>query len=379
MSVSAMPMLGDGCLFLLAMRDDDPGSPARGSSTEWKLNCFDIEAAAHDEPRDQGVGVPHLASAQLVTAPYGHRHQRHQIEEPPRAVWIIAEAARAIDRFGDVGDEAVAPAAHLVSEKPEPTCGACSNGTLDDYATLGAVAWSDRRHLDHETPFRRTNLQSRVIEVASISPFEPRRKRLEDEAVHSDRVTTCSERQPVQVNHRRSIEQEHRIEQGGTVIKLRMDGVATPRSGVGVSVLLRQPQGFEGILAARVLLHASRGPIQNGPRLRESLVHVQPASTAGAVSAGNNDDGVSSIYVLLGLDAEVLVDLEDASQRTVRVCSNVRPRLNDAVDLLPLEIRRDLVGRGPEVTSHPTLVDRSHRFHVLLRHRPRSIPRQESA
>src|SRR5207244_8198535 len=130
-----------------------------------------------------------------------------------------------------------------------------------------------------------------------------------------------------------------------------------------------QVHGFEGVLAVRVLLHLNRLSFPNRPHERQPLVHVQPASASGAVSAGYNDDRVSRIYVLLGLDAKVLVDLEDAPQGAARICSNMRPRLHDTVDLLPLEVRCDLIGRRTEVALPPAVVDRSHDLHVLVRHR----------
>src|SRR5207245_9638519 len=120
---------------------------------------------------------------------------------------------------------------------------------------------------------------------------------------------------------------------------------------------------------ARVLLHLNRLSFPNRPHERQPLVHVQPASASGAVSAGYNDDRVSRIYVLLGLDAKVLVDLEDAPQGAARICSNMRPRLHDTADLLPLEVRCDLIGRRTEVALPPAVVDRSHDLHVLVRHR----------
>src|SRR5205085_6529322 len=84
---------------------------------------------------------------------------------------------------------------------------------------------------------------------------------------------------------------------------------------------------------------------------------------------GYNNDRVSRVYVLLGLDAKVLVDLEDAPQGAARIGSNIRPRPHDTVDLLPLEVRCDLIGPRTEVALPPAVVDRSHDLHVLVRHR----------
>jgi hypothetical protein len=45
----------------------------------------------------------------------------------------------AVDRLGDVGDDAVAPAAHLVAEEAEAAGGADADGAFGDHATLTVV------------------------------------------------------------------------------------------------------------------------------------------------------------------------------------------------------------------------------------------------
>jgi hypothetical protein len=70
-----------------------------------------------------------------------------------RAVGVIAEVLRAVERFCDVGDDAVAPEPDLVAEKPESSEGSCPYRTFGDDAALGAIA-PRRCLLDHEPRFR---------------------------------------------------------------------------------------------------------------------------------------------------------------------------------------------------------------------------------
>jgi hypothetical protein len=129
----------------------------------------------------------------------------------PRAVRILAEAVRALDRLGDVGNVAVAPAAHLVPEESEAACRACPDRTLGDDAALGAVAGSDRCLLDYETSLRHAHLKCGVVEVAAVSPLEPRHNCLEDAPVQPDRVATRPERKPVQIDLGDRKKRSHRL------------------------------------------------------------------------------------------------------------------------------------------------------------------------
>ena len=67
---------------------------------------------------------------------------------------VVAQAARALDRLGEVGDDAVAPAADLVAKEPEPPGGSrpnCSSATTP----RSAPSRPGRRHLDHKSSLRR--------------------------------------------------------------------------------------------------------------------------------------------------------------------------------------------------------------------------------
>ena len=97
---------------------NQPSGPSGCVAVGRYADGVGVVAAAGQEPGDQGVGVPHLARVQLVAAPRGGRKGGSEVEQPPSPVDIGAHVLGAGDRFGDVGDDAVAPAADLVAEKP---------------------------------------------------------------------------------------------------------------------------------------------------------------------------------------------------------------------------------------------------------------------
>jgi hypothetical protein len=90
---------------------------------------------------------------------------------------------RAVDGFVDVRNDAVAPASDFVAEQLQPGCRPCPDRTLCDNATLGAIAWTNRRLLDHVPRMGHMNFERGMVEVASISPLYLRRHSFEDAAV----------------------------------------------------------------------------------------------------------------------------------------------------------------------------------------------------
>ena len=59
---------------------------------------------------------------------------------------------------------------------------------------------TNRRLLDHESPFQYVHYERRVEEVASLPVPQPCRYRLVDTAVKPHRVTTGAQRQPVEID-----------------------------------------------------------------------------------------------------------------------------------------------------------------------------------
>ena len=87
---------------------------------------------------------------------------------------VLGDAARACDRFGEVGDDAVAPASHLVAEETEPPGGACSRRV--SRRRRRARRCSRRRLLDDERALGEENPKGRVIEVAGLPPLRRGRR-----------------------------------------------------------------------------------------------------------------------------------------------------------------------------------------------------------
>ena len=183
----------------LAPRDDDPGLPARRPSPARKRDRLDVESAAGDEPGDGRVRVPHLAGVQLVAAPDGRRYLRHELEQAPGALRIVAEALGALDRFVEIGDQPLAPAADLVAEEREACQRLWADRTFGDDATILALS-PHGCLLDHEPRLGDVDLQRRVVEGAGRAPVEACREPLEDASVPANGVAAGAERQPVQVD-----------------------------------------------------------------------------------------------------------------------------------------------------------------------------------
>jgi hypothetical protein len=162
---------------------DESSTPPRCTSTRWDVNRFGVEAAACNQPRDERVGVPHLASAEFVAAPHRRRHERHQVEQSSRHTRIVRQPAWTLDRLAYVRNDAIAPASQLVAEEPEAPRPATPDSTLGDHPAIGAVAVGDGGLLDHEPPFRHPHHKRRVVEVTRRSPPEPRCHRFEDASI----------------------------------------------------------------------------------------------------------------------------------------------------------------------------------------------------
>jgi hypothetical protein len=142
----------------------------------------------------------HISPAASSSRPQTGGCPGHQLEQPSRAVEIVAEAMRTLDRLADVRDHAVAPASDLVTEEAEPARRVRPDGTLGDDATLGPVAGAERCLLDHEASLRDANLERGVEEVAGGPPGEPRCRRLEEASVQTHRMAARAEREAVEVD-----------------------------------------------------------------------------------------------------------------------------------------------------------------------------------
>jgi hypothetical protein len=84
----------------------------------WHLDRLCVDATADKGPRGERVRVPHFARAEFVPAPHDPRDLRNHSENSTSDVRVFGNAPWAVDRFIDVRDDAVAPAADLVTEEP---------------------------------------------------------------------------------------------------------------------------------------------------------------------------------------------------------------------------------------------------------------------
>jgi hypothetical protein len=147
-----------------------------------------------------------------------------------------------------------------------------------------------------------------------------------------------------------------------------------------VSVLLRQPHGFEGFFHRPVLPAFNDETISDSAHEHVSIVDADPA-VAHTTSDHRRGDYVVALVTYL---EQVELDLgkrlyESAQKLLVGITANVRAwvRLVCAGVVNQARVERgqiEVAGRVPGV-EEPARV-----LHVLLRHRPRSIPQaQESA
>src|ERR1700757_4703808 len=69
-------------------RDNESGVPAGRAAAGWRVDRGGVDSAACDQPRDQRVGVPHLASLELVSPPDGRGDLRDEVEQPSGDGWV---------------------------------------------------------------------------------------------------------------------------------------------------------------------------------------------------------------------------------------------------------------------------------------------------
>jgi hypothetical protein len=99
------------------------------------------------------------------------------MENPLDDRYVVREVLGALDRFVDVGKNAVAPTSDLVAEELEPACGTRSDGSLSDDASVGGQVLPHRPLLDHVLTARAVDDKCGVVEIACITMGEPSRDR----------------------------------------------------------------------------------------------------------------------------------------------------------------------------------------------------------
>jgi len=138
------------------------------------MDRLGVDPAARDHPSDHRVGIPHLARAELITAPHRGWHLRYHVEHAPSELLLIAEAPGTVDGLGDVRYLAAAPEPDLVAEDSKSPRPASADSALGDDTALDPAPVMDRRLLYHERPLRKYDFKRGVVEVARRPPLQPR-------------------------------------------------------------------------------------------------------------------------------------------------------------------------------------------------------------
>ena len=151
--------------------------PARSSSAYGGSGIDSTSSPLRaSEPGDGRVRVPHLAGAQLVAAPDGRRHRRHQLEQAAGAAGI-APRRRGLSTASSTSG--MSPRASGGSRTGRAGSGPGPVRRPHPRRRHHAPSLApDRGLLDHESPLGHAHLERRVVEVAALSPLEPSRRPL---------------------------------------------------------------------------------------------------------------------------------------------------------------------------------------------------------
>ena len=155
--------------------------------------------------------------------------------------------------------------------------------------------------------------------------------------------------------------------------------IATSRA----RILLGEPHGFEGRGRIHVSLDTNDASAAHFEDDRRLGLELDSAAPPAPVFALQHDNAIAGVDEVLRLEAALIpcievLFLEDLHElfRATR-----DPALLKAADgATELEIRIDQLRHAVPIASQGGVVRAAHYLHVLLRHRPRSIPQaQESA
>lgn len=94
----------------------------------------------------------------MIATPHELGYFRHQLQQASRRFRFVAYALWTLDRLDNIGDDAIAPAAHFVAEEAEATRCAYADRTLGHDTSLAAHAprW---RLLNHVPPLGHGHLE----------------------------------------------------------------------------------------------------------------------------------------------------------------------------------------------------------------------------
>ena len=183
-----------------AARDIDAGEPAWSATASRRVTCALSETDLGQKPRDDRIGVPHLARIELVASPHRSRDGWDEVEDLRDERRGVGDVDGTGNGVGEVRDDPVAPPSNLVAEDAEPSCEGDAHRALPDHTSVpGLAASRDWGHLDHGGALADAGDEGRVIEVPAWPPLHQRSERLVGPAADSNDRGTRSEGYPVQV------------------------------------------------------------------------------------------------------------------------------------------------------------------------------------
>ena len=190
--------LAQGMLETVPTRRADAGRPARRAAAR-RVDRLHRDPRADEHPGDERVRRPHLPHPELVAPPHRCRRLRREREHAARDAGVVRQALRGRGRVGDVGNDAVAPAANLVAEEAEAAEPPAPDRTAGDHVRSRPDAPGGRL-LDRDGASPGADAERGVEERTAPAPLPPRDDRLVEEAAPPDDVPARAERQPVQVD-----------------------------------------------------------------------------------------------------------------------------------------------------------------------------------
>jgi hypothetical protein len=152
---------------------------------------------------------------------------------------------------------------------------------------------------------------------------------------------------------------------------------------LGVSVLLRQSHGFEGLRMSQKVADANDLPRSKVKDFSDFLTELDAGRPGGQVHVTEREDRLAEVAELLGpigeafprLAAVLPPNLSGAVMTSVGSCLSLKAWLDRRV---PLDVGIELGQKGVQIIGIPRLDGALDGLHVLLRHRPRSIPQLRS-
>ena len=142
-----------------------------------------------------------------------------------------------------------------------------------------------------------------------------------------------------------------------------------------MSVLLRQRRGFEGFGVACEVAEAKNPAVSKCGQLRDLSAEVQSGDPARSGEFAQRQDRIAEVADVVISSLQLKVDFEALPKPPD---SGVPSKLLQ--ERGPLDLGVEVPDPRVAVVAIPRFEGRSYDLHVLLRHRPRSIPQaQESA